>query len=144
MVGHDCQCALAKFCSRALHPRQKSRLILHKNCPRKVGHFWFWKSTHVHGVSSFIISRRKSIWARYFLLSAAAKMRQPHKAHKSLLILPLCSGGGMLSSQIFTQFKLTIMSRQNSPSIWTVFSSTVNAQKCIVLHSLSGLQGQHF
>lgn len=72
----------------------------------------FWKSVHLHGVS-FIISRRKSFWACYFLLSAAVKMSQSHRTHKSLLILPLCSAGEMLSSQIFTQFKLTIMSMQN-------------------------------
>lgn len=100
----------------------------------------FWKSMHMCGVS-FIISRRKSIWACYFLLSAAAKMSQSHRAHKSLLILPLCSAGGMLSSQIFTPFKLTIMSMQNHP-VFGLFS-TVSAQKCIVLPPLSGLQGQH-
>lgn len=45
---------------------------------------------HLHGVS-FIISRRKSAWACCFLLSAAAGMSQSHRAHKSLLILSLCS-----------------------------------------------------
>lgn len=100
----------------------------------------FWKSMHLHGVS-FIISRRKSIWACYFLLSAAAKMSQSQRAHKSLLIMPLCSAEGMLSSRIFTEFKLTIMSMQNHPEFGLF--STASAQKCVLLHSLPELQVQH-